>query len=874
MGKIKSFAMLVLMLSVANAWGAAFLDDFNRPDGEVGNGWSILEDGTIEVKIVNNEVLITGQQGIDWERSGIERDIVGETKVSCDFKAGEGLNFHIRVTDTDTSAYLEIYTWGGPLIHANAPDGSWPGWTDIAGSDIVAGEYNTVVLELVGAEFTVTLNDTVVITLPNASFTSIGRVLISSDAAAGTTGSLHIDNVEIGEFVGGVAKDPSPAHQESDVPREVVLAWTPGEFAQAVNGHIVYLSENFSDVNDGLGGITQSASSYAPPQHLDFETTYYWRVDEVNAPPDSTVFKGDIWSFTTEPVAYPVDGANITATASSSGQADSGPENTINGSGLDADDLHSTSATDMWLSDSEPLGAWIQYEFDKVYRLHEMWVWNSNQVFEPLFGFGLKDVTVEYSTNGTDWTALADVTEFARAPGTAGYAHDTTVDFGGVTAKYVKLTVANNWGGVLPQYSLSEVRFFYIPVVAREPSPDSGATDVDVDATLSWRAGRDAATHDVYLSTDVQAVIDGNAPATSLIEASYGPVTLDLGKMYFWRVDEVNDAETPAAWQGEVWNFKTIQSIVVDDFEDYNDWPPYEIYTTWQDGYENPLNGSQVGNLTPPLVETTIVHGGYQSMPLFYSNTGGATYSEAERTFAVPQDWTKHGTQRLVLYLHGTEGNTGQLYVKINGAKVPYSDDAADIAQAQWKPWNIDLASLGVNLQSVTSLAIGIDGNGAGGTLYIDDIGLYPPSAPLAEVWLEAEAAGTLGASWRSYDDPNASGGKGIGSEVGDGQDYDYAPGAEWTATYSFTAPAGEYKILLRGQETGNDSFWVRIPTAIAQTHEDPDQPGTGWVRFNELDAPSGWAWDEVHSNDHGNAVVTWILPAGEHTLEIAKREE
>jgi hypothetical protein len=195
-------------------------------------------------------------------------------------------------------------------------------------------------------------------------------------------------------------------------------------------------------------------------------TTYYWRVDEVNAPPDSTVYKGNVWSFSTEPVGYPIGGANIAATASSVGQADFGPENTINGSGLDADDLHSTEATDMWLSGNELLGAWIQYEFDKVYKLHEMWVWNSNQVFEALFGFGLKGVTVEYSANGTEWTALSDVPEFAKAPGMAGYAHNTTVDFGGAVAQYVRLTVNSNWGGILPQYSLSEVRFFHIPVSA------------------------------------------------------------------------------------------------------------------------------------------------------------------------------------------------------------------------------------------------------------------------------------------------------------------------------------------------------------------------------------------------------------------------
>ena len=90
-----------------------------------------------------------------------------------------------------------------------------------------------------------------------------------------------------------------------------------------------------------------------------------------------------------------------------------------------------------------------------------------------------------------------------------------TVDLAGLTAKYVRFTVNSNWGGWLPQFGLSEVRFFYIPVHAREPDPDSGATDVDVDVTLGWRAGRQAAEHDVYVSTDEQAVIDGTAAVTA-----------------------------------------------------------------------------------------------------------------------------------------------------------------------------------------------------------------------------------------------------------------------------------------------------------------------------------------------------------------------
>ncbi|UCC97614.1 MAG: hypothetical protein JSW66_17440, partial [Phycisphaerales bacterium] len=96
----------------------------------------------------------------------------------------------------------------------------------------------------------------------------------------------------------GAARYPDPVDEATDVPRDVILSWTPGQFAPPVNGHRLYLSDSFSDVNDGLGGVTQSATSYAPAQRLDFETTYYWRVDEVNAPPDSTVYKSKVWSFT------------------------------------------------------------------------------------------------------------------------------------------------------------------------------------------------------------------------------------------------------------------------------------------------------------------------------------------------------------------------------------------------------------------------------------------------------------------------------------------------------------------------------------------------------------------------------------------------
>jgi len=539
-----------------------------------------------------------------------------------------------------------------------------------------------------------------------------------------------------------LAVNPIPADEATDVPRDVVLSWTPGESAAQ---HDVYFSDNFDDVNDAdrsdprgvLANQGQNATTYDTGR-LDFSQTYYWRIDEVNAPPDSTIFKGYVWSFTVEPFSCAIE--NVTATASSS-SADQGPENTVNGSGLDVNDLdlHSTELTEMWLSNTAgPQPTWIQYEFDKVYKLHEMLVWNHNGTMESMVGIGFKDVSIEYSVNGTDYTTLGTTHEFAQGTGSADYEYNTTVDFGGTPAKFVRLTANSNWVGFLPQYGLSEVRFLYIPVFAREPGPDSGATDVDVDVTLGFRAGREAAKHDVYLSTDEQAVIDGTAPVNTVTENSYS-ASLDVDSTYYWRIDEVNDAETPTTWQGDIWNFTTPEYLVVDDFESYNDLEPGDpesnrIFNTWIDGYGTTTNGSIVGYDVAPFAEQSIVYGGNQSMPYFYDNN--LKFSEAELTLSPAQDWTKHGVTTLVIYFRGEPSNTvEQMYVKVNGSKVLYSGDAADISQQRWRQWDIpleELANQGVDLQNVTQLVIGFGDEAnitAGGTgvVYFDDIRLYQP---------------------------------------------------------------------------------------------------------------------------------------------------
>ena len=456
-------------------------------------------------------------------------------------------------------------------------------------------------------------------------------------------------------IVQGMAADPKPAAGATDVPRDATLNWTAGLFAKT---HDVYVGLSAADVNNAsrtnplsvLASQGQSTGGYAPAG-LQYGQTYYWRVDEVNAPPSNAIVKGEIWSFTVEPLGYPIK--SVTATASSS-QPGMGPENTVNGSGLDKSDQHSVEPTQMWMSAGVQPN-WIQYQFDKAYKLSDLWVWNTNQVIESFVSFGAKNVKVEYSVDGTTWTQLQNVPEFARAPGVPTYTHNTTVSFGGALAKYVKLTITGTWGG-LPQSGLAEVRFFSLPVQAREPQPATGATGVDLEAVLNWRPGREAASHKLYFGKDKDAVANRTASAVTLTDHSYTPAPLQFGTTYYWRVDEIGAAATPGTQVGDVWSFTAKEYTVVEDFESYTDKTGEEIFTAWIDGFTNGLSGSTVGYMTATsgtFGETTIIHGGKQSMPMDYNNAKTPFYSEAERTFAPVQNWTGNGATDLSVWFQG-----------------------------------------------------------------------------------------------------------------------------------------------------------------------------------------------------------------------------
>jgi len=101
------------------------------------------------------------------------------------------------------------------------------------------------------------------------------------------------------------AWSPTPADGAVHPDTWVNLSWLPGPFAVS---HDVYLSDDPVQVEAGTGGTFRGNQSttmfiagipgFAYPDGLVPGTTYYWRIDEVNALNPSSPWKGDVWSFT------------------------------------------------------------------------------------------------------------------------------------------------------------------------------------------------------------------------------------------------------------------------------------------------------------------------------------------------------------------------------------------------------------------------------------------------------------------------------------------------------------------------------------------------------------------------------------------------
>jgi hypothetical protein len=372
---------------------------------------------------------------------------------------------------------------------------------------------------------------------------------------------------------------------------------------------------------------------------------------------------------------------------------------------------------------------------------------------------------------------------------------------------------------------------------ASDPTPANGATDVENKPTLSWRIGRYADTHDVYFGTDEAKVTDANRTShpdvnyNNVSDNSYVPGNLEFKTTYYWRVDEVNMADDPNMWKGDVWSFTVGDYAIVENFNSYAD--DTALQNVWKGG-----GGAQI-SLQLGENDANLVRDG-NSMNFTFDNYY-AFYSEAyANTASLPSgigsNWTAVGVKALDLYFYGQADNDAneQMYVKLtdgdgtpHSKTVMYDGDKNDIKKAEWQVWHIPLSAFtGVNPANVKKIAIGFgDGIDPGyswgnSTVYFEDIRLY--------------LGGRCILSKRSADFAKV----------------DYAP----------LGSGGDCVIDYQELELMVGDWLVEDGGYIATKN-----PGTnGLVAYYPLNEGSGTTTDDASVNDHNGTFVggvSWVSP-------------
>ncbi len=504
----------------------------------------------------------------------------------------------------------------------------------------------------------------------------------------------------------------------------VELGWTAGFGAKL---HSVYFGDDFDEVSNASGAVPQADPMFTPGP-LELEKTYYWRIDEFDG---TETHKGDVWSFSTIPVIPLTEDPNLVAMWSldegigttaldMSGRGYHGtlfgPEWSASARLGDASlDLNNGYVAIQDLSYAETgltevtVTAWVRTSSDSGQFVISF---DRNEYWRLAVGGTGPDV----DEGQVGWHVMTDTGQIDYGSVTrvddGRWHHITGVFDNGTLIIYIDgVAEPSTTGG--PTYGTGNSRFGFIganseagsfnsptpggnpldglvddiriyskaltaeeiqlvmrgdPKLAWKPSPaDETMPDVDNVLPLTWSAGDEATSHEVYFGTDMNSVANADTSDTTGIyrgrqnSRSFIPAeNLEWGSgPYYWRIDENNADGTVT--KGRVWTFTVADFLLVDDFESYtdNDAEDEAIWQTWVDGFGVPTNGSQVGYVLPPYAEQTIVHGGFQSMPLLYDNTAGVRNSEVVLPLTAPRDWTAHDVEILSLWYRGFPPSDG-----------------------------------------------------------------------------------------------------------------------------------------------------------------------------------------------------------------------
>ena len=455
----------------------------------------------------------------------------------------------------------------------------------------------------------------------------------------------------------------------------------------------VYFGDNFDNVKDGTADTFQGNQTtkfyivgfpgFAFPDGLIPGTTYYWRIDEIQAD-GTTIHTGSVWSFSIPgKIAKnpdPPDGTEfVEADAMLSWTEGFGAKLHTVYFGTNFDEVNNATGGSPQAPKSFSPGP---LEPEKVYY----WRVDEFDAVETFKGEVWSFTTVGAAGSPNPANGAVDVSQasiLSWNPAETASSHQVYL---GTDADAV-----NNATTASPEYKGSKA--------SGDETLDPG--QLDWDTTYYWR---------------VDAVYDADPgnPVKGLV------------------------------WSFTTANFLVVDDF--ESYNDLNEDEPgsNRIYLAWVDGFENPaVNGALVGYENPPFAEQTIVHGGLQSMPYFYDNAVGN--SEATLTLTSNRDWTENGVNTLIIYFRGNWQNAPeQMYVAVNGTAVVYHDNPNAAQTGIWTAWNIDLqalADLGVNLTNVNTIAIGFGDKsnpqaGGSGKMFFDDIRISTAPAPIGKFLL------------------------------------------------------------------------------------------------------------------------------------------
>jgi len=167
---------------------------------------------------------------------------------------------------------------------------------------------------------------------------------------------------------------------------------------------------------------------------------------------------------------------------------------------------------------------------------------------------------------------------------------------------------------------------------AQEPSPASGTEDIGRDVVLGWEAGVGAVSHDVYFGIDKDKVTNADTSwgqyRGNQTDASYDPPgTLELGRTYYWRIDEVDPY---TAHKGDVWEFTMETGRADSPVPGDGQLVPEDPMLVWQAGTGAILHNVYLGtdyDLVANATVSSAQYKGYSTEPSFDPGTlDGAKY--------------------------------------------------------------------------------------------------------------------------------------------------------------------------------------------------------------------------------------------------------